>query len=106
MRRVTLRTSEEIQAYLETIDTDPTLQQHFYPLLLAHAGRKVTAQQLAELLSLAIWQFAQKIGGSIGMVLIYILTDNYLRALCSDEDIVTEASLSIHSALDALSRNE
>ena len=82
---------------LNAITQAPQLQEHFYPLLLEHAGQQKNATGVVMLLRLAVCDFAQKLPKGnprehqVIMTTLDMLLPSFIRILCPDPQIAQAA---------------
>ncbi len=85
-----LPSREEMLQRLLKVDDNPHSQQRFYPLLTRHAGEQKVAVGVVMMIQLAIYNYTEGMPAMMAQLL-NMRMDDWIDALCPDEEIAAEA---------------
>jgi len=91
-KKFTLPSKEELHKSLLEVDDNAHLMEHFYPMLIKHAGEEVTPAGVVIMLQTSVYEY----GGGIPTALacrLYERMTRYIEALCLNRERAAEARL-------------
>jgi hypothetical protein len=95
-----LPSKEEMLERLLKVDNNPHAQQKFYPMLTKHGGKQTMAMGVVLTLQLAIHDYTQGMPAMM-VSLLNMRMNDYIEALCPDEEIAAEAKTFFEQAMAA-----
>ena len=93
-----LPSKEEMLQRLLKVDDNSHAQQKFYPLLTKHAGEQKVAMGVVLILQLAIHDYTHGMPAII-VSLLNMRMNDFIDALCPDEEIAAEAKAFFEQAM-------